>query len=129
MRPQLHRPGDVLDHPVDLVLAQPVATVPCVCLVGGRDERLAEVTPWEHRNVLVENVPEVVDPSLAHRLQGLEALRVGDVVEHPNLVVGAEGRGPPLLCRGDDTHSDDQGSRKSANSVRPPSTKIVCPVM
>jgi len=33
--------------------------------------------------------------SLADELQRRRALRVGDVVEHPELVVGAEGGGPP----------------------------------
>ena len=59
--------------------------------------------------------------------QRLRAGRVGDVVEHSKLVLGAERRRPP--GGGRVAHSDDHGSRKSAYRVRPPSTKIVCPVM
>jgi hypothetical protein len=51
------------------------------------------------------------------------------VVEHADLVVGPEGRRPPAGFELGDGHSDDQGVAKLGNSVRPPSTKIVCPVM
>ena len=67
-------------------------------------------------------------PSRTER-QRFEALGVGDVVEHAELVVGPEGGRPPAGLDLRDGHSDDQGVAKLGNSVSPPSTKTVCPVM
>jgi hypothetical protein len=109
---QLHRPGHDLGHPVDLVLADRGDGVRVVC---GRDERLAEVAAGEDRDRLVEDAAEVVHAPMPHRGEGLQALRLVDVVEHPDLVAGAERRRPPDRLRLlDGCHSDDQGSRKSA---------------
>ena len=97
-------------------------------MVGGRDEGLTEEPPREHRDVLVEVVREIEQAALAHQAQRLQALALVHVVEHPALVVGAEGGRPPALlrCGG---HSDDHGVAKLGNRVRPPSTKMVWPVM
>jgi hypothetical protein len=72
-----------------------------------------ERAAWEDGHVLVEDASEVVEASFAHERERLQALRLVD-----------EGEAAPLGC-----YSDDHGSRKSANSVSPPSTKIVWPVM
>src|SRR4051794_6397551 len=85
MGAELLRAGDDLGDPV------------AGRMVGGRDERLAEVAPGEDGHALVQHVAEVVEPPLAHVREGGGAPRVGDVVEHPALIVGAEGRGPPLV--------------------------------
>ena len=78
-----------------------------------------------------EDAAEVVQAALADETERLPALGLVDVVEHPELVVLAELTRPPGLgcaaCEGG--HSDDQGVAKLGNKVRPPSTKIVWPVM
>ena len=58
--------------------------------MGRGDQRLTEVTAGEHGHTLVQHPPEVVHPPLPHQRQRREPLRVIDVVEHPQLVVGAE---------------------------------------
>src|SRR5204863_10145865 len=98
--------------------------------VGGMrrgDERLAEVASREHGRALVEHAAQVVQTPRAHEPQRLRAGGVGDVVEHPELVLSSDRRRPP--GGGLVAHSDDHGTRKSAYRVKPPSTKIVCPVM
>jgi hypothetical protein len=80
--------------------------------MGGGDQRLAEVAPRECGHVLVEHAPKVVKPPLAHKPQRRGARRIGDVVEHPKLVVVAERRWPPggaLVAR-----RDGHCARKSA---------------
>ncbi len=95
-------------------------------MVGRGDECLAKVAAGEDRDRLVEHVSEVVQPALTDETHRCTPLGVVDVVEHAELVVLPERRRPPApLGR----YSDDHGSRKSANRVRPPSTKIVWPVM
>jgi hypothetical protein len=125
VRPELSRAGDDLRDPVDLVLPHRHLRVP---VVGGRDEGLAEVASGEDGGALVEDAAEVVEPAAPDERQRLATLGVVDVVEHPKLVVGPERRRPPAHG-GFWAHSDDHGSRKSAKRVRPPSTKIVWPVM
>src|SRR3954466_9333690 len=128
MRPELLRGRYLLGHPVDVVVTDAAAGVG---VVGGGDERLAEVAPREDRDRLVEHAPEVVQPSLADLRERLEALCGVDVVEHPELVLRAERRRPPgrRRRRRGCGHSDDHGVWKLGNSVRPPSTKMVWPVM
>jgi hypothetical protein len=87
MRAELHRPRHELGDPV------------AAGVMRGADERLAEVAAGEHRHALVEHAREVEHPPLAHELERLEALARRDVVEHPELVVGTERRGPPALHR------------------------------
>ena len=116
------RAGDLLGDPVDVVLAHAAVAVR---VVGGGDERLAEVAPREHGNVLVEHAAEVVQPALADERERLEALGLVDVVEHAELVARRRTARPPALV----AHSDDHGVEKLGKSVRPPSTKIVWPVM
>ena len=84
-----------------------------VGMVGGGDQRLLEVTPGEHGHVLVQHVPQVVHPAPAYLREGGGSLGVIDQGEHSLLV-----------CR-IHAHSEDQGSRKLGNRVKPPSTKIV----
>ena len=82
-------------------------------MVGGGHQRLAEVAPREHRHAFVEHAPEVVDAALADEAERLAALGLVHVGEHADVVA----------------HSDDHGVAKLGNRVRPPSTKIVWPVM
>jgi hypothetical protein len=79
------------DHPVHAVVTDPTT----VLVMGRGDERLVEVPSREYGHVLVEHVREVVHPTLAHEPESGGALGVVDVVEHPDLVVGPELRGPP----------------------------------
>src|SRR4051812_13847036 len=51
---QLLGAGDLLGDPVDAVRAQPAA----VAVVGGGDQRLAEVAAREHGDVLIEHAPK-----------------------------------------------------------------------
>jgi hypothetical protein len=123
VRAELHRRRDLLDHPVDVVVAH--ATV-LVGVVGCGHEGLAEEPPREDRDVLVQLVAEVVHPPLADEAQRFQALGLVHEVEHAALVVGAERRRPPTFRR---CHSEDHGVAKLGNRVKPPSTKIVWPVM
>jgi hypothetical protein len=109
VRAELLRSGDLLGDPVDAVLAD----APAVAVVGGGDERLPEEAAREHRHGLVEHASQVEEPTLAHEGERLPALGLVHVAEHADLVV----------------HSDDHGLRKLGNRVRPPSTKMVWPVM
>jgi hypothetical protein len=95
---ELHGRGDLLDHPVHVVVA---AAAVQVGVVGGGDEGLAEVAAVEDRDALVELVPQVVEAPLADEPQRLEPLLIGAVLEAADLVVLAERRGPPLLLGGD----------------------------
>ena len=88
---ELRRSRDDLGDPVHPVLADAAH----VRVVRGGDERLVERPAGEDRHALVEHAAEVVEPALANRRERLEALRRVDVVEHPDLVVGAERRRPP----------------------------------
>ena len=131
VRAELLRRADLLGDPVDAVVAEPALHVR---VVGGGDERLAEEPAREHGHVLVQHPAEVVQPAFADQGERLAALRLVDVVEHAVLVVLAERRWPPAPTRGGDrrvlcAHSEDHGVEKLGNSVRPPSTKIVWPVM
>jgi hypothetical protein len=130
VRAELLRPAHLLGDPVDAVVADPAVRVR---VMRRGDERLAEVAPREHRDGLVEHAPEVVQPPLADERERLAARALVDVVEHAELVAGAERGGPPRLGRrrprGRLRHSDDHGVRKLGNSVRPPSTNSVWPVM
>ncbi len=71
----------------------------------------------------MQDVRQVEHPADAHEPgRGHHAVR-GDLVERAGLVVGTvAGREPGV-------HSDDQLVSKLGNSVRPPSTNRVCPVM
>ena len=86
-------------------------------MVGGGHKRLLEVAAWEHGRTLVEHVPEVIHPAVPHAGQSRGALGLIDQRELSYRIYRGDG------------HSEDQGSRKLGNSVSPPSTKIVCPVM
>ena len=93
---------------------------------GRRDRPVAGV--WvqdagEHRRAVEARQAEPVDRTVACDERGRVAVRQQPVVGDR---LGGPGRGSRM---GQDAHSDDQGSRKSANSVSPPSTKIVWPVM
>jgi hypothetical protein len=92
--PELHRGRDLLGDPVDVVVTDAALLVG---VVSRRDERLAEEAAREDRNVFIEHAAEVVQLSLAHRRQRRPPLGVGDVVEHPVLIVGTELRRPPAL--------------------------------
>ena len=107
---ELLRAGDLLGDPVDPVLPDAAA----VGVVGRGDERLAEEAAGEDRDRLVEHAAEVVQPALADEAERLQALGLVHVGEHADR---------PAL------YSDDHGVRKLGNRVRPPSTKIVWPVM
>jgi hypothetical protein len=109
VRPELLRGRDLLGDPVDAVLPDAHA----VGVVGRGDERLAEEAAGEGRDGLVEHASEVVQPALADEAERLQALGLVHVGEHADLVA----------------HSDDHGVEKLGNRVRPPSTKIVWPVM
>jgi hypothetical protein len=109
VRAELLGSGDLLGDPVHLVLPEAAS----VSVVGSRDERLPEVAAREHWHRFVEHASEVVQPALADERERLAALGLVHVGEHADLVV----------------HSDDHGVEKLGNRVRPPSTKIVWPVM
>ena len=110
MGPELHRPGHDLGDPVDIVLPHAAARVG---VVRGGHERLLEVTAGEDGHALVEHVPQVVRPTVFHQRQRVGAF---GVVDQGELSQRVDRRGG---------HSEDQGSRKLGNRVRPPSTKIV----
>ena len=93
---ELLRAGHLLGDPVDAFAPTP----PPVGVVRGGDERLAEEAAGEDRDVLVEHAPEVVQPPVRTSAQRLEPLGLVDVVEHPELVVGAERRRPPAGSAG-----------------------------
>jgi hypothetical protein len=59
-----------------------------VRVVGGGDQCLPEVAPRECGHVLAEHAPEVVEAPIADAAQRGGARRVGDVVEHSELVAG-----------------------------------------
>jgi hypothetical protein len=129
---QLLRARHLLGDPVHAVVPETVA----VAVVGGGHEGLAEVAPREDRNRLVEHAPEVIQTAMADEPERLTAPGLVDVVEHPELVVRAELTRPPGLGYtgfdrglGVGAHSEEKGVEKLGNSVRPPSTKIVWPVM
>jgi hypothetical protein len=61
-----------------------------IAVMGGGDQRLAEIAPRECGHVLVEYAPKVVKAPLAHKPHRRGPRPVGDVVEHPELVVIAE---------------------------------------
>src|SRR3954453_919048 len=107
--PQLLRAHNLLGDPVDLVLAHATA----VGVMGGGDERLAEEPAREGRDGLVEHVAEIEEAAVTHERQRLAALGRVDVAQHPDLRA----------------HSEDHGVAKLGNRVRPPSTKMVWPVM
>nr|WP_240755828.1 hypothetical protein [Nocardioides iriomotensis] len=86
--PELGRGRDRLDDPVDPVVPQTAGGT--VNVVGGGDQRLPEVPAREHRHALVEHPAEVVHPAGPHEGERVAPLRVGDVVEHADLVLGTE---------------------------------------
>jgi hypothetical protein len=63
-------------------------------------QRLSEVSARKDGDVLVEGVPEVVEPPLAHHCQRGQAFDVIDVIEHPDLIPLAERRWPPTILGG-----------------------------
>ena len=107
VRAELHRRADDLVAPVHAVVPERRPRV--------GHERLAEVAPGEDRDALVQLPAEVEEPALAHERHRPRPLGVVDVAQGAELRSGG--------------HSDDHGSRKLGYRVRPPSTKIVCPVI
>src|SRR5207237_155811 len=99
---------------VDAVLADAAVRVG---VMRRGHQGLLEVAAREYRDALVEHMSQVVHPAFPDLLECGEPLGVVDQGEHPELVCGGG------------AHSEDQGSRKLGNSVSPPSTKIVCPVI
>ena len=93
VRAELGRPGEDLGDPVHAVLADAAH----VRVVRRRHERLVERAPGEDGHVLVEHAAEVVEAALADERERLERASRRDVVEHAELVAGAERGGPPLV--------------------------------
>ena len=124
---ELHRAGDQLGDPVDLVLPHRRRRVG---VVRGGDERLAgrsgRGTPGRSRRGRGRgrtSGPSRTSASASRRLASSMWLSM------PSWSSAPKGDGHQVIGRGAHRHSDDQGSRKLGKSVRPPSTKIVCPVM
>jgi hypothetical protein len=96
-------------------------------MVRRRDQRLLEIAARENGDAFIKHVPQIIEATFADLRQDGSPLGVVDQGQHAVLVRGRGSR--VLLMRGVSAHSDDHGSRKLGNSVRPPSTKIVWPVM
>jgi hypothetical protein len=103
---------------VAAIPAETTSTARAESVRPGDPQRLAcqSVGAGVGHQVLIEHAAEVEQAPLAHEHERLAALSLVHVVQHAELVVGAERRGPPARHG----HSDDQGVRKLGNSVRPP---------
>ena len=135
MRAHLLGRGDLLDDPVDVVASPArragVGPAAVDVVVVGR-QVLAERAAGEGGDVGVQDVCQVEDDAAAHQPDRLEHLRRGDLVQRAGLVIGSVLGWPPRVAadaRFGARHSDDQVVSNDGNSVNPPSTKMVWPVM